>query len=358
MGTELQYPVAYVQPYEAVEIKAAQRGLPHFCFGCRREMVIKRGDIRRGHFAHKAGDGKCEKDKTLHEAAKAFICQGFRCAVATGAEYHVGYPCESCNKTPISANVAIEGASIACERTVVEGTRSDLVVFQPGDSPRLRVIIEIVVTHDLESDTKQRYEAGDCPVVTVEPSWDTLPDLRQAAVGSRILNVKNDKHRYCGDCREAQQKKRAAPRRSQQKKRPARAWASAPQSRKMHQQHKVARGLAGSLVEGIRPDAGRIPPLTSIPPLTRHTRDQVMASAQKLAGLGFQQHPPRPTLFLYQANGWKISADLDSGGVAVLSALSNGAMECRECLLEAVGGIFDQHKVPYRRRPEGHDHLL
>ena len=356
MGTELQYPVAYVQPYEAVDIKDAQRGRPHFCFGCHREMVIKRGDINRWHFAHKAGFVQCEKDKTLHEAAKAFICQSFRCAVATGGKYHVGYLCESCNKTHISANVAGKGASIASEKTVVEGTRSDLVVFQPDGSPR--VIIEIVVTHDLESDTKQIYKEANYPVVRVKPSWETLPSLRQAAVGSRILNVTNDKHRYCGDCQEAQQKNRAAALRRQQKKRPARAWASATQPRKMHREHQVAWGLARSLVAGIRPDAGRIPPLMSIPPLTRHTRDQVLASAQKLARLGFQQHTDRPTLFLYQAGGWEISAALDSGGVAVLSALSNGAMECIKCLLEAVGEIFDQHEVPYRRRPEGHDHRL
>ncbi len=256
MGTELQYTAAYVQPYEAVDIEAAQRGRPHFCFGCHREMVIKQGRKKRWHFAHKAGDGQCETDKTLHEAAKAFICQGFRCALATGAEYHVRYPCALCDRSPISVNVAVEGASIASEKTVVEGTRSDVVVFQPNDSPM--VIIEIVVTHDLESDTKQRYEAVNCPVVTVKPSWDTLPGLRQAAVGSRILNVTN-KHRYCGDCREAQQEKRAAPRRRQQKKRPARAWASETQPGKMHREYKVARSLAGSLVEGIRPQAGRIP---------------------------------------------------------------------------------------------------
>lgn len=356
MGTGLQYPVAYVQPYEAVDIKDARRGRPHFCFGCHREMVIKRGRINRWHFAHKAGFVQCEKDNTLHEAAKAFICQSFRCAVATGAEYHVGYPCESCNKTPISVNVAVEGANIASERTVVEGTRSDLVVFQSDGSPR--VIIEIVVTHDLESDTKQRYEAANYPVVTVKPSWDTFPDLRQAAVGSRILNVKNE-YRCCGDCREAQQKKRAAPRRRQQKKRAVRAWASETQPRKMHREHQVAWGLARSLVEGIRPQAGRIPPLTSITPLKRHTPDQVMATAQKLAGLGFQQQTPRPTLFLYQAGRVEIYADLDSaGGVPLLYALKNGERECIKCLLEAVGEIFDQHKVPYRTRPEGHDHRL
>ncbi len=197
---DIQYPVAYAQPHEAVHIKDAQRGRSHFCFGCHREMVIRRGSIRRPHFAHKAGFVQCEKDKTLHEAAKAFICLGFRRAIATGGEYRVGYPCKGC-ETPISQNVAGGGASIASEKVVVKGTRSDLVVFRPDGS--LRVIIEIVVTHDLESDTKQRYKEANYPVITVKPSWDTLLALFQSAIGSRILNVKGDT-RYCDDCRAAQ----------------------------------------------------------------------------------------------------------------------------------------------------------
>ena len=196
----VQYPVARSRSHEAVHIKDAQRGRSHFCFGCDREMVIKRGDVRSPHFAHKAGFVQCEGDNTLHEAAKAFIRQGFLHAVATGGEYQVGYPCKGC-ETPISVNVAIEGASIDSEKTVVEGTRSDLVIFQPDGSPR--IIIEIVVTHDLESDTKQRYKAANYPVVTVQPSWDTLLAFCQSAIGSRILNVKGDT-RYCDDCRAAQ----------------------------------------------------------------------------------------------------------------------------------------------------------
>ena len=340
---EIQYPVAYARPYEAVPIEDAQRGRPHFCFGCDREMIIKRGRIKRSHFAHKAGFVQCEKDNTLHEAAKAFICQGFLRAITTGAGYQVGYPCKGC-KTPISVNIATEGASIASERIVVKGTRSDLAVFQPDGSPR--VIIEIVVTHDLESDTKQRYEEANYPVVTVEPSWDTLPGLRQAAIGSRILNIKEDKHRYCSDCREA------------------------------HETYRQKIVQAKRLVAGIRPCSGRIPPITPMThdrydsPLKWHTRKKVMANARKLAWLGFQQQTKRPTLFLHQAGRWKIYADLDSTEVMriwevdcepALYAFGKGASGCRECLLEAVGEIFDQHKIPYRRYfedPEVHDHTL
>ena len=39
----VQYPVACARPHEAVYIKDAQHERPHFCFGCHREMVIRRG---------------------------------------------------------------------------------------------------------------------------------------------------------------------------------------------------------------------------------------------------------------------------------------------------------------------------
>ena len=354
MATGILYPGAYAQPYEAVHIEDAQRGRPYFCFGCDREMVMRRGPKRSPHFAHKAGFVQCEKDNTLHESAKAFICQGFLRAVATGGEYQVGYPCERC-KTPISVNIATKDASIASERVVVKGTRSDLAVFQPDRSPR--VIIEVVVTHDLESDTKQRYEEANCPVVTIEPSWDTLPDLRRAAIGSRILNMKEDKHRYCSDCRDALKKEAEA-----------RAQAAETCQRKMRQAKK--------LVAGIMPHSGKIPPITSITrdrygsPLKWHTRKQVMTNARKLVWLGFQQQKKRPTLFLHQTGRWKIYADLDSTEVMriwevdcepALYAFGKDASGCRECLLEAVGEIFDQHKMPYRRYfedPGVHDHTL
>ena len=230
----VQYPVAYVRPYEAVHIKDAQRGRSHFCFGCHDEMVIRRGHMRRARFAHKAGFVQCEKYNALHEAAKVFICQGFRRAVATGGEYQVGYPCGRC-KTPISRNVASGGANIDSEKMVVKGTRSDLVVFQPGGSPR--VIIEIVVTHDLESNTEQKYKAANYPVVTVEPSWDTLLDLERSAIGSRILNVK-DEQRYCGDCRAA-------------RKQAIRATAQAPKTSRQRMPVSVSNDAAKTAIETV-----------------------------------------------------------------------------------------------------------
>ena len=147
-----------------------------------------------------------------------------------------------------------------------------------------------------------------------------------------------------------------------------RAQASGTLPRKMKQAHRLVWSLARGLDAGIRPHSVKIPPLTFIThdkygsPLSTREQAQVMGNAQKLARLGFQQQTKCLTLFLYQAGRWEIFGDLDSGDfVPALYALRNGERECKACLLEAVGEIFDQHRAPYQRRfedTEGHDHAL
>lgn len=166
----IQYPMAYRQPFDVTHIEDAERGNAYLCLGCHRDMVPRKGKIKRHHFAHKAGPELCNPDNALHETAKAAICQGFLRAVRKGSKYPIRIPCSRCEK-PIETNVAIEGAGIATERREVRGTRSDLVITrEDGKSPKL--IVEIVVHHNLESGTEERYRASGIPVIKVKPSWE------------------------------------------------------------------------------------------------------------------------------------------------------------------------------------------
>ena len=162
------YPEAYRLPLVPVNIRHAKRSDTHYCFGCQEEMVVKRGQVRREHFAHKTDPAQCNGDNALHEAAKANIVYGFNRAVTDGTDYPLSFPCRGC-EGEIRVPVAQVGASIRSEKVVVDGTRSDLVISgQNGVTPR--VIIEIVVTHDLETDTLHRYQTAELSVVKVNLS--------------------------------------------------------------------------------------------------------------------------------------------------------------------------------------------
>ena len=350
MAQSISYPVAYLSPNKSVHIADARRGSPHYCFGCDREMVIKRGQVRREHFAHKAGLVDCDGFAALHNSAQAMICQGFRQAVVERSEYLLAYPCSRCY-SPIRADIAQGNPIIYSEKTIVEGTRSDLVVTK-SDGVTKRVVIEIVVSHDVEPETRLKYESAGIPVVKIKPTFETIRGLRFAAMGYETLNVTRN---LCHTCVASEKN----------------------ESEELKPIEEPAL-FAKQVTVGIQPSyrgERRIKPITHDKygaPLRADTRRMVMMYARKLVKLGFQQEmrPSRcsPTLFVYKAENWNIYADLDSTKVVriwevnckpAIYALGRNAKGCRECLLVEVSDILAANQVPCRRNSEdtdGHRH--
>ncbi len=194
MRQQIQYPEAYVEPFCRVHITEARRSTEYFCYGCGRQMVAHlKDDLRQKHYSHKAEAHRCNPNNALHEAAKANIVEGFICAMAERREYVTVTPCSECT-APISTNIARPGAGMASERVVIAGTRSDLVLYDPD--PKL--IIEIVVSHDLDEQTYTKYQVSRLPVIKIAPSWDNLEGLRSKCVGYEWMNMPLSGR--CGSC--------------------------------------------------------------------------------------------------------------------------------------------------------------
>lgn len=360
----IQYPEAYVEPFQRVHITDAHAGLTYFCYGCRQEMVRRQGSKRRWHFAHKAEFDRCEGDNALHEAAKANIVEGFLSAMESGDDYNLGYLCQGCG-VHILVNVAEQGAGIATERIAVEGTRSDLVVINPISKIRQRgrverVIIEIVVSHDLEVDTHLKYQDAGTPVIKVKPTWETLDELRPSCIGYDTLNI--DKKR-CPECEEIERRRGEAEEK-------LKAEVEEAGQAEMEKHEKLSE-IARELLLGVRPHTGRriqLKPITHDKfgsPLRRETRRQVNDYARRLEWLGFEQQASRATLLMYRSGGWKIYADL--GGTEILRIWE---VECVPAiyafpdndrvphsalhghLLEQLGSVLESHGVPVRRHFE------
>ena len=68
---------------------------------------------------------------------------------------------------------------------MIEGTRSDLVLYDPN--PKL--IIEIVVSHDLDEQTYTKYQESRLPVIKVAPHWENLGELRSECIGYEWMNM-------------------------------------------------------------------------------------------------------------------------------------------------------------------------
>ncbi len=191
-------------------IREALKGHPYQCFGCSAPMVAKQGAKRQWHFAHKPPFECCaDPDKALHDTAKAVIMQGFSDAQKQQREYLLGCPCEECGSR-VSRNIAISGASIEAEKTLVAGTRSGLVVNHPAKDS---VIVEIVVTHDLETETLESYEEAGVPVLKVRSAWDTVAELGSRIITDDTLNVPPVLCAACKDAAERQRQQQEAARR-------------------------------------------------------------------------------------------------------------------------------------------------
>ena len=309
----ISYPEAFTEPYRRVHIDSAQRGVPHFCFGCSSEMIIKRGEINRPHFAHKAGL-VCDPDTALHEAAKMNIVEGFTEAVETGKEYTTGFGCDRCGGD-IAVNIAEQGSGVASERSVVPGTRSDLS-FRKSDGS-CRLIVEIKVTHDIEIPTRQRYEESATPVLTVEPeSWETLPRLRRGFFASSTINI-SQQGRICPRCKE--------------------------QEKKYYNRLEHYKNMLVGMRPGHYNSTAQLQPIFKDrygSQLYPWVEKKIRHYARQLIDLGFVQQAKRPTLFLYEIDGWSIYADIDSTYV-----LSIWKVDCKPAFMrshkrDVVGSVY------------------
>ena len=203
------------------------------------------------------------------------ILQGFTEAVTQRSEYHTGFCCEDCG-TDATWNIARQGSSITAERTVVDRTRSDIVIDCVAKGT---LIIEVVVTHEIEDATKLRYEQSGLPVFVIHPQWDTITELAHTLIADDAINVAS---MCCPTCQQARERKK-------RERSDALSWA-----------HETLKRLTS-------PPEGTAEPHLRLwqhdkfgQELHPRTRNAVHQNARKLRRLGFSQSKQKPWLFMFQ----------------------------------------------------------
>ena len=287
--TNILYPLARFYRGRAVHIREALKGHPYECFGCSLPMVARQGAKRQWHFAHKPPFERCaDPDKALHDTATAMIVRGFYDALDRQSEYRLGCPCTECGRS-VSRNVAVPGASIETERSIVAGTRSDLVIGQVDRDP---VVMEIVVTHDLEPEAHEAYMDSGIPVLKVRPTWDTLTRLESEVITDDTLNVPPVR---CPECKDAEQRHR----------------------REQDRIRRRSDSMLQRMNERQQTDPGSLPyrPWTHDKfgrPMFSDIRRRVFVNAIILTELGFVQAQRSPWLFVFRLSGGVFFANFGS----------------------------------------------
>ena len=137
--------------------------------------------------------------------------------------------------------------------------------------------MEVVVTHDLEQDTRHRYIESGLPVFLIQPAWDNLDELKLSVIADTTLNLTVSP---CHSC-----------------------IAEAEQKRQQEEKIKKRTSLLLNRMEHRKlSDPSRLPfrPWTHDKfdrPIFHATRPLVYANAIILAELGFNQTKNKPWLF-------------------------------------------------------------
>ncbi len=175
-------PVAYGAAYDSagarIEAESTFGAIPPYaCIGCGRPMAAKTidrpGRLVAKHFAHKAENPACTYESILHADAKKIITE----SIAAAPEYWLGITCAACGHSLHRRNIA--GSKATSEQRIA-GNKADVLVRTPEGKP---VAIEVVVSHDLEEETRRRYEALGIPVLRARiASQDDLRALRRKVI--------------------------------------------------------------------------------------------------------------------------------------------------------------------------------
>ena len=174
----VMYPLAMTSN-GPVHISDADHTAEYSCLGCNRPLIPHLGDRLTHHFAHMSLDSDCNPETALHETSKYYIHSAWVDAVRLSRE------CSVCHET---INLECVGSHFLLEYSAVPNTRSDLVLMGADDKPLC--LVEVVVSHEIDPATIQRYAESRIPIVRVYPKWTGMDvDVSDVRFGM-----------YDGDC--------------------------------------------------------------------------------------------------------------------------------------------------------------
>ncbi len=164
---ELKNLYAYIGE-KLVTADSAERGQNFTCPSCKENLILKRGETKAAHFAHKPDMSECSRDLITHQIAidllckqsfnYEYICEGYfeyegeMSGVSCGCEYYeirnVGGHATSVTEYPIGEY------------------KADIAIL--SDSNNVRGVIEVYNTHKTEKGKREYFNKNKIACVEVD----------------------------------------------------------------------------------------------------------------------------------------------------------------------------------------------
>lgn len=143
--SSIAVPVAVDKAGELVRPQDADPAGSYRCPGCGSELIVRQGELRRAHFAHRRGDG-CSIESVLHRAAKRRLVQVVEQWLHSGGPRPcISRPCPlyTCDGGVVQ-DVPDDVTGVAEEVRLADGTIGDVVLYR-DQSPC--AVVEVMATH-------------------------------------------------------------------------------------------------------------------------------------------------------------------------------------------------------------------
>jgi predicted RNA-binding Zn-ribbon protein involved in translation (DUF1610 family) len=147
-------PVARSPSGELVRPDEAESGMAYTCPGCGEAVLLRRGERRRAHFAHRRAS--CAPDSTLHRAAKAKVVEVVEAwRSGDGPRPCISRPCArvACGGG-IVQDLPDDVTAARSEVRLASGLVGDVVLYR---GPEPAVAVEILVTSRVTAERAARF---------------------------------------------------------------------------------------------------------------------------------------------------------------------------------------------------------
>ena len=165
MNTEILYPIALDADGSFVHAVDAPRG-SYTCLECHNSMNLRKGRVKRPHYAHKALSPNCTPKSALHSAAKVLLHQRISEFLVRGQTLPIKWRCR-CGDDH-SGNLLKKATEVRIEPSL-GSVRPDIGLFE-GD--RCLAVVEVVVTHPPEDSSLSYYAQNEIAVLTIHLKTD------------------------------------------------------------------------------------------------------------------------------------------------------------------------------------------
>lgn len=176
MSVNSTYPTARTTEGEIVLANEADRSKDFYCLSCGGQMLLKRGQIRIPHFAHKFIPENCSSETVLHSSFKHLLFRKIDESLKNKEPLLMSWKCKKCYEKH-EGNLIKRADSAKLEFSFSK-CQPDIALF---NNEKPIVFIEVVVTHQPEINVLEFCEENQVILVKFElRNFDDLDRLKTA----------------------------------------------------------------------------------------------------------------------------------------------------------------------------------